>query len=98
MRPAVVLAFTIGCSSSAISVPADRALLSWTGSSAADRNRAQLPNGFTAPDEHACAADTTRVYLAELFVNGIDNAPGNWHCAPIVGRPKATRPTLGQPE
>jgi hypothetical protein len=98
MRPAAVLAFTIGCSSSAISVPADRALLSWTGSSATDRNRAQLPNGFTAPDEHACAADTTRVYLAELFVNGIDNAQVNWHWAPIVGGPKAATPTLGQPE
>lgn len=98
MRRAALLAFTFGCSSAAISVPADRPLLSWTGASAVSHNHALLPAGFTAPDPHVCAADPTRVYLGELFVNGIDHPQVSWHWAPVVPGAVAARPTLDQPE
>ncbi|MCA1825475.1 MAG: hypothetical protein ABR567_03030 [Myxococcales bacterium] len=87
------------CSSGpGISVPADRPPLSFTGTSATDANKAALPKGFTTPDEHACAADITRVYLGELFVNGLANAQVLWHWAPIVSGAQPAQPTLNQPE
>jgi len=93
------VAFALGCSSTpGISVPADRPPLSFTGTSATDADAKALPKGFTRPDEHACAADTTRVYLGELFVNGLDNAQVFWHWAPIVSGAQPAQPTLGQPE
>ena len=79
-------------------VPADRPLLSFTGTSATDANQAALPKAFTRPDEHSCAADTTRIYLGELFVNGLDNPEVSWHWAPIVSGAQPAQPTLGQPE
>ena len=79
-------------------VPADRPLLSFTGTSATDANKAALPKAFTRPDEHNCAADTTRIYLGELFVNGLDNPEVSWHWAPIVSGAQPAQPTLGQPE
>ncbi len=94
----VVLLALAACSSGSITVPADRPLLSWTGTSAVDANRTRLPKNFTSPDEHACAADPTRVYLGELFINGIDNPQVSWHWAPIVSGPQAGSPTLSQPE
>ncbi len=57
-----------------------------------------MPKGFTAPDEHACAADPTRIYLGELFLDGIDHPQVLWHWAPIVPGPQAALPTLSQPE
>jgi hypothetical protein len=77
-------------------IPADRPILLWYGTAAADQNRRNLPSGFSAPDVHACAADPTRIYLAELFLQG--NVQVNWHWAPIVRGPDAARPTLDQPE
>jgi hypothetical protein len=85
------------CSSGA-SIPADRPILGWWGSTASDANRAALPTGFTAPDVHACAADPTRAYIAELFFNGIDDVQVLNHWAPIVPGPNPHRATLGQPE
>src|SRR5205814_5241171 len=69
------------CSSDLISAPADRPLLSWTGTSAVDANRALLPKSFTEPDVHACAADPTRRYVGELFINGLDDPQVSWHWA-----------------
>lgn len=88
----------LACSSSSLSIPADRPLLLFSGSSATDRNSSLLPGGFTAPDERACAADPTRQYLGELFTNGIDNPEVLWHWAPIVPGPQKSQPTLNQPE
>src|SRR5207248_2030934 len=61
------------------------------------QNRRSLPTGFSVPDEHACAADTSRIYLGELFLTPSDPQV-KWHWAPIVRGPDATRPTLDQPE
>ena len=98
MKRIVWLIAALGCSSSSISIPADRPALSYTGTSAIDANKKLLPAGFTRPDEHACAADITRVYLGELFTNGLDNPEVSWHWAPIVGGNQPAQPTLGQPE
>lgn len=100
MRRAALIVLVAGCSSTSVPVmvPADRPLLSWTGTSASARNQALLPKGFTTPDEHACAADPARAYLGELFTNGINNPQVSWHWAPVVGGPQAVTPTLGQPE
>lgn len=78
-------------------IPADRAVLLWYGSGAQDQNRRSLPPGFTVPDEHACAADTSRIYLGELFLTPTDPQV-KWHWAPIVRGPDPARPTLDQPE
>lgn len=93
----IVLAIC-GCSSSGLTIPADRPILGWSGTSATDANKRLLPSGFTAPDPHRCAADPTRAYLGELFVNGIDNPQVLWHWAPVVPGPQAGMPTLQQPE
>jgi hypothetical protein len=77
-------------------IPADRPVLLWYGGAAQDQNRRNLPPGFAAPDEHACAADTTRIYLGELFLQG--NVQVKWHWSPIVRGPDADKPTLDQPE
>src|SRR5260221_10618436 len=99
MRRVALLVVTIACSGGGgVPIPSDRPLLLWTSTSASDANRALLPKGFTAPSETACAADTTRAYLGEIFVHGIDNPQVNWHWAPIVPGPTAATPTLGQPE
>ena len=98
MRCAALLLLTAGCSAADLAVPADRPLLSWTGTSAESRNRALLPKGFTTPDVHTCAADPKRAYLGELFVNGLDQPQVNWHWAPVVPGPQAAAPTLDQPE
>jgi hypothetical protein len=98
MNRAGLLLLMVGCSGGGVAVPADRPILLWTGASASDANRALLPKGFTAPSETACAADTTRAFLGEIFTHGIDNPQVNWHWAPIVGGPQAATPTLSQPE
>lgn len=99
MKRIVWLFAAAACSGgSSISVPADRPALSYTGASATDANKAKLPAGFTAPDAHACAADPTRAYLGELFVNGLDNPEVFWHWAPIVSGDQPAQPTLSQPE
>jgi hypothetical protein len=77
-------------------IPADRSILLWYGTSAQDQNRRNLPSGFSTPDEHVCAADTTRIYLGELFLQG--NVQVNWHWAPVIRGPDASKPTLDQPE
>ena len=77
-------------------IPADRPVLLWYGSAAQDQNRRNLPPGFGGPDEHACAADTTRIYLGELFLQG--NVQVKWHWSPVVRGPDADKPTLDQPE
>jgi len=86
------------CSGGGLSIPADRPILGWSGSSAADANRALLPKGFTAPDVHACAADPTRAYIGELFFHGTTDIQVLWHWAPIVGGANALSPALDQPE
>src|SRR5712692_7061186 len=98
MNRAGLLSLMVGCSGGGVSIPADRPILLWTGNSASDANRALLPKGFTAPAETACAADTTRAYLGELFTHGINNPQVSWHWAPIVSGPVAATPTLRQPE
>ena len=98
MRSAAFLVVALGCSPAGLQVPADRPLLSWTGTSAESRNRALLPAGFGAPDPHVCAADPTRAYLGELFANGIDKPQVLRHWAPVVPGPQASTPTLDQPE
>ena len=97
MRRAALAAMVAACSGGP-SIPADRPILLWTGDAAASANRALLPKGFTAPDEHACAADPTRVYLGELFLDGIDHPQVLWHWAPIVPGPQTGLPTISQPE
>ncbi|MFL5312146.1 MAG: hypothetical protein ACJ79H_17065 [Myxococcales bacterium] len=93
----LLLVAVVACShEQAPAIPADRPVLLWYGSAAQDQNRRNLPPGFNAPDEHACAADTSRIYLGELFLQG--NVQVNWHWAPVVRGPDANRPTLGQPE
>src|SRR3989442_2369972 len=77
-------------------IPADRPILLWYGSGAQDQNRRNLPPGFGDPDEPSCAADITRIYLGELFLQG--NIQVDWHWAPVVRGPNAARPTLDQPE
>ena len=98
MRRGVPLLLLAACHSSSLTVPPDRPILLWSGSSAADANAAALPGGFTAPDASRCARDPTRAYLGELFANGIDNPQVLWHWAPVVPGPQAARPTLQQPE
>lgn len=95
--PLLVIAFA-ACSKSGI--PADRPVTSFYGSSAADANRAALPKGFTAPDEHQCAADPTRPYIAEIFFHGIDDIQVTEHWAPIVTATGTTprRRSIDQPE
>ena len=78
-------------------IPSDRPILGWYGFTAADDWK-QLPRHFKEPDERVCAKDPDRVYIAELFTDGIDAIEVNWHWAPVVGGPRATLPTLGQPE
>src|SRR5438093_1555456 len=57
----VLLVALAACShEQAPAIPADRPVLLWYGSAAQDQNRRNLPPGFNAPDEHACALDTTR--------------------------------------
>ena len=99
-RLALVLLPIFAChGGSAPDIPADRAILGFTGTSATDANRALLPPGFGTPDPHACATDTTRVYILELFKPGpIDQPQVLWHWAPVVPGPDAKRPTLQQPE
>ena len=88
----------LACScSSGLSIPADRPVLSWSGSAASDANRSLL-HGFAGPDVHSCAQDPTRVYIGELFFYGISDVQVPWHWAPIVSGPFASRPTLSQPE
>ncbi len=105
MAPRAVLAGVLalvlsGCSSDSMgfSIPADRPILGWSGSSASDANRALLPRGFSQPDERACAPDTSRIYLAEMFTHGFANVQVKYHWAPVVGGPRVGRPTLDQPE
>jgi hypothetical protein len=86
-----------GCSSG-LSIPADRPILGWSGSSATDSNRARLPKGFTAPDVHSCAKDPTRAYVGELFFHGTSDIQVEWHWAPIVPGSDPLRPTIDQPE
>ncbi|HWE23966.1 MAG TPA: hypothetical protein VG496_08490, partial [Myxococcales bacterium] len=93
---ASLLAATFGCSDEAPPIPADRSVLLWYGSAAQQRNQSNLPPGFRGPDEHACAADPTRTYLAELFIQ--HDVQVKWHWAPIVGGPDSNQPTLNQPE
>lgn len=82
-----------------LDIPADRAILGFSGTSATDANKALLPAGFSTPDLHSCAADTTRAYILELFKPGpIDQPQVLWHWAPVVSGPDAKKPTLRQPE
>jgi hypothetical protein len=98
MRAIVCLALCAGCSSETpLAIAADRPILGWSGSSATDRNRALLGTGFPGPDEHSCAADPTRVFIAELFLQGLNNVQVIDHWAPVVPGPRAIR-TLDQPE
>ena len=96
-RRIVLLAGLVACShEERPAIPADRPVLLWHGSAAQDQNRRNLPPGFSVPDPHVCAADTDRMYLGELFMQG--NVQVNWHWAPIVRGPNADKPTLDQPE
>ena len=93
MRRLAVLCLICACSKGpSLVIPADRPILGW--STAPD----EKPAGFTQPDEHRCAADPTRVYVGELFVNGIDDVQVDWHWAPVLPGPNAALPTLAQPE
>jgi hypothetical protein len=91
-----LFAIVLACSNEAPPIPADRSILLWYGSAAQQRNQRNLPARFSGPDEHACAADTSRTYLAELFVQ--HDVQVKWHWAPIVSGPTADKPTLDQPE
>jgi len=93
---AAVAGGVLACSNEPPPIPADRSILLWYGSAAQQQNQRNLPGGFSGPDEHACAADTSRTYLAELFVQ--HDIQVKWHWAPIVGGPNRDKPTLEQPE
>src|SRR4051812_23509471 len=94
MRRLLIACLLCACSKGpALPIAADRPLLLWSTAPSAEK-----PAGFTEPDEHRCAADPTRVYIAELFVNGIDDVQVDWHWAPVLPGPDMTRPTLNQPE
>jgi hypothetical protein len=105
MAPRAVLAGVLalllsGCSSESkgFSIPADRPILGWSGSSAIDANRGLLPGGFAQPDERVCAPDTSRIYIAEMFTHAFNDVQVNYHWAPVVRGPRADVPTLNQPE
>src|SRR5438132_13333628 len=83
------LLLACGCSSG-LSIPADRPVLSWSGSAASDATSSLL-HGFAGPDVHSCARDPTRVYIGELFFYGISDVQVPWHWAPIVSGPFASR-------
>ena len=100
-RLAPLLGFAVvACGSeTALNIPPDRSILEFTGSTAQDANKAELPAGFTTPDQHQCSADPTRAYLLELFQPGpLDKPQVLWHWAPVVSGPNRDRPTLQQPE
>jgi hypothetical protein len=61
-------------------------------------NTAALPPGFTQPVETVCAADTTRGFLSEFVVHGLDDPQVHYEWAPIAAGPLTTDPTVGQPE
>jgi hypothetical protein len=85
-------------SSDNLTIAADRAILDWSGTSAIDRNRGILPQGFTTPDEHSCATDPTRVFIGELFKTGLRDIQVENHWAPIISGPQAGKRTLSMPE
>ena len=80
MRRLLAFALLAACSKSPI--PADRPTLGWFEANA---NRAALPGGAPAPDQHACAADSTRQYIGELFRTGVNDVQVHYHWAPITG-------------
>lgn len=91
-----LVAVLSSCSDEPPPIPADRSILLWYGSAAQQQNQRNLPAGFAGPDEHVCAMDTTRTYLAELFIQ--HDVQVKWHWAPVVGGPNRNQPTLDQPE
>jgi hypothetical protein len=64
------------------SIPPGRPILAWHGSAAQDQDRRDLPPGFSAPDEHACANDITRIYLGVLFLHG--DVQVKWHLSAVI--------------
>jgi hypothetical protein len=74
------------------------ALLSFDSASAAADNAAQLPTGFTTPQQTVCGPDTTLGFLSELQANGITNDQVPYEWAPMVGGPDAAHRTIAQPE
>lgn len=81
-----------------LSVPADRPILSFTGTTATERNEKLKPPGFTKPDQTRCAADPSRAYIGEIVKHGISDVQVDYHWAPVVPGPNPERPTLDQPE
>jgi hypothetical protein len=98
VRRSLLLLLLTACSGGGLSIPADRPILGWSGTTAIDANRALLPKGFTGPDVRACAADPTRPYIAELFFHGINDVQVSWHWAPVLPGPTPRKPVLDQPE
>lgn len=70
-----------------LEIPADRPILGYMGTTATDRDESLLPVGFSGPSETACAEDTTRVYIAEMFTHGINDVQVDYHWAPVVPGP-----------
>lgn len=93
----LALAFLAG-SCRGYRIPGDRSILDWWSNESFTGDYALVPALFDGPDEHRCAADPTRVYIAELFSSGIDDVEVNWHWAPLIPGPDDARPTIDQPE
>jgi hypothetical protein len=60
-------------------------------------NRAQLPAGFTGPQNSACSTDATRGFLAELADHAVTDARVPYEWGPVVAGPLAARPVVRAP-
>lgn len=61
-------------------------------------DRAQLPSGFTSPQDTACSTDATRGFLEELADHPVNDARVAYEWAPVLAGPSATRPVVRPPE
>ena len=77
--------------------PLDRPILSVDLAAAAAQNTAALGAAFDGPHQTACAADTTRAFIAELTQHGVSDAQVQFHWAPVVPGPIAGKGPVAQP-
>lgn len=88
------------------SVPADaqaagsltRPILSFDTATVESANLANLPPGFTTPQETVCAADITRAFLGEFVDHDVSDIQVNYEWSPTVPGSLPDKVTVGQPE
>jgi hypothetical protein len=103
LRVAAVMVWAAGCSGSDLPDEGPTPILSgpilsFDMGATVMLNMANLPQGFTGPQETVCAVDTTRGFLSELATHGITDTQVAYEWAPMIGGPTAAQPTVGQPE